>query len=134
MIVATPMDLPRIEARMLRWMIALAILGIIAILATWRFQAALAFAIGAALGVLNFHWLWQTGKVLMESQAVHVPRMTVFWIVLRYPLSFAGLFILFYSRWLSPLPVIAGLLVPSAGVVLESFLLVRADLRRKQTA
>jgi hypothetical protein len=128
------MDLPRIEARMLRGMIALAIVGIIAVLATCRIQVALAFAIGAALGVLNFHWLWQTGKVLMEAQTARVPRKTVFLIILRYPLSFAALVILFCTRWLSPLPVIAGLLVPSAGVLVESFLLVRADLRPKHSA
>jgi hypothetical protein len=137
------MDLPRIETRMLRWMIALAILGVISILATaplldkegargWYWQAALGFAIGAALGILNFHWLWRTGMVLMDIQTGRVPRVTVFLIVLRYPLSFAGLFMLFYSGWLSPLPVIAGLLVPCAGVLLESLLLVRADLRQRQ--
>jgi hypothetical protein len=128
------MDLPRIETRMLRWMIAFAGLGIIAILATWGLYVAIAFAVGAALGVLNFHWLWQTGKVLMETQTARVPRMTVFLIVARYPLSFAALFVLLYSGWLSPLPVIAGLLVPSAGVLVESFLLVRADLHSKQAA
>ena len=128
------MDLPGIEARMLRWTIALAILGVIPILVIWRFQVALAFAIGATLGALNFHWLWQTGRVLMESQTARVPRMTIFLIILRYPLSFAGLFILCYTRWLSPLPVIAGLFVPSGGVLLESLLMVREDLRRKQTA
>ena len=128
------MDLPGIEARMLRWMIALAALAIIALLATGRFQVTLAFAIGAALGALNFHWLWQTGRILMESQTARVPRMTIFLIILRYPLSFAGLFILCYTRWLNPLPVIAGLFVPSGGVLLESLLMVREDLRRKQTA
>ena len=115
-------------------MAALAVLGVIAILTTWGFHVAMAFAVGAALGALNFHWLWQTGKVLMEAQTARVPRMTVFLIVMRYPLSFAGLVILYYSRWLDPLPVIAGLLVPSGGVLLESFFLVRADLHRKQTA
>ena len=134
MMMATPMDLPRIEARMLRWMVALAILGMIAILATWRFQVALAFVIGAAFGVVNFHWLWQTGKVLMEAQTARVPRMRILLIILRYLLSFVGLFILFYTRWLSPLLVIAGLLVPGAGVLAESVLIACAEWRQKQTA
>lgn len=134
MLAETITDLPKIEVRMLRWMIALAVLGVVATLATGRFHVALAFVIGAGLGVLNFHWLWQTGKVLMEAQTARVPRMTIFLIVMRYPLSFAALVILYYGRWLDPLPVIAGLLVPSGGVLLESLLLVRADLHRKQTA
>jgi hypothetical protein len=115
-------------------MVGLSILGVVVILADGRFQVALAFAIGAALGVLNFYWLWQTGLVLMEVQTARVPRMTVLLIILRYPLAFAGLFIIYYNRWLSPLPVIAGLLVPGGGVLVESLLLVRKDLRRNETA
>ena len=134
MITETAMDLPRIEARMLRWMIALTVVGIITILAIFKIQITLAFAIGAGLGVLNFHWLWQTGKVLLEAQTISVPRRTVYLIVLRYPLCFAALVILFCTKWLSPLPVVAGLLVPCAGALVESFLLVRADVRPKQTA
>ena len=130
----TTTDLPEIRVRMLRWMVGLSILGVVVILADGRFQVALAFAIGAALGVLNFYWLWQTGLVLMEVQTARVPRMTVLLIILRYPLAFAGLFIIYYNRWLSPLPVIAGLLVPGGGVLVESLLLVRKDLRRNETA
>jgi len=130
----TTTDLPEIRVRMLRWMVGLSILGVVVILADGRFQVVLAFAIGAALGVLNFYWLWQTGLVLMEVQTARVPRMTVLLIILRYPLAFAGLFIIYYNRWLSPLPVIAGLLVPGGGVLVESLLLVRKDLRRNETA
>jgi hypothetical protein len=119
---------------MLRWMTALGLAGTVAIVATGRFGVGLAFAVGAALGVLNFHWLWQTGKVLMEAQTARVPPRTAVLMIARYPLAFAGLAILYYGGWLPLLPVIAGLLVPGAGVLLESLMLVRADLHRKQTA
>jgi hypothetical protein len=119
---------------MLRWMISFAALGGVAILATGRIQASAAFAVGSAIGVLNFHWLWQTGKVLMEAQTGRVPRQTAFLMVARYPLVLAGLTLLYFSGWLPLLPVIGGLLVPGAGVLVESLFMIGAGLGHKQTA
>jgi len=119
---------------MLRWMVALAIVAVAAILITGRFRFGLAFAVGAALGTLNFHWLWQTGNVLMEAQTARVPRKTVVLIVARYPLAVAGLTLLYFSGWLPILPVVAGLLVPGGGVLVESLFLIGAGLGDKQTA
>jgi hypothetical protein len=127
-------DLPKIEFRMLRWMMVLAILALTAILATGRWQVAAAFAVGAGLGVLNFHWLWLTGKVLMDAQAGRVPRKTAILIVARYPLVLAGLTLLYFSGCLPLLPVVAGLLVPGAGVLVESLFLIGASLGHRQTA
>jgi len=118
----------------LRWMIALAILGVAAIFATGRWQMGAAFAVGAGLGVLNFHWLWQTGKVLTEIQTSRVPRKTAILMVARFPLALAGLAFLYFSGWLPLLPVIAGLLVPGAGVFVESLFLIGAGLSHRQTA
>ena len=134
MLAETTADLPQIEVRMLRWMALLAILAMATLLATLHLRVAIAFAVGTCFGILNFHWLWRTGTVLMEIQTSRLPRMTIFLIVLRYPLSFAALVIVYYSRWLSPLPVVAGLLVPGGGVFLESLFLIGASLRREQAA
>jgi hypothetical protein len=119
---------------MLRWMMALAILALAVILATGRLRIGLAFAIGAALGMLNFHWLWQTGNLLMGAQSAHVPFKTACLMVARYPLALAALALLYFSGWLPLLPVIAGLLVPGGGVLVESLFLVGAGLGHKQTA
>jgi hypothetical protein len=119
---------------MLRWMIALAVLGVASILATGRFHVGAAFAVGAAIGVLNFHWLWQTGRVLMDVQTGRVPRKTAFLMVARYPVVLTGLTLLYFSGWLPTLPVIAGLLVPGAGVLVESLFMMGAGLGHKQTA
>jgi len=115
-------------------MMALAVLGVATILVTGRLQVGAAFAVGAALGVLNFHWLWQTGKVLMDVQTARVPRKTAFLMVARYPLALAGLAVLYFGGWLPLLPVIAGLLVPGCGVLVESLFLIGAGLRHRQTA
>jgi hypothetical protein len=119
---------------MLRWMTILAVLGVAALLATGRFRVAMGFAVGAAVGMLNFHWLWQTGKVLMEADTARVPRKTAILMVARYPLMVAGLTLLYFSGWLPLLPVIAGLLVPGGGVLVESLFLMGAGLGHKQTA
>ncbi len=128
------MDLPRIESRMLRWMVAFAVAGVAGLLATAHWRTSFGFAVGAALGMLNFHWLWKTGKVLMEIQTGRVPGRTVILIVARYPLLLAGLTLFYFSGFLPLLPVIVGLLVPGGGVLVESLFLIGAGLDHKQTA
>ena len=134
MIVETAIDLPRIESRMLRWMTIAAALGVVATLAAGHWMAAMAFGVGAGLGVLNFHWLWLTGKVLMGTDTGRVPVKTIIMVVGRYPLALAGMALLYWSGWVPMVPVISGLLVPSVGVFVESIFLIGADLRHKQTA
>ena len=132
--IAKTADLPKIESRMLRWMMLLAIVGVAAILAKGRWHVGVGFAVGAALGVLNFHWLWKTGNVLMEAQSGHVPFKTACLMVARYPLAFAALALPYFSGWVPLLPVIAGLLVPGGGVLVESLFMVGAGLSHRQTA
>ena len=127
-------DLPKIESRMLRWMTLLAVAGVVVILATGRWQTAACFAVGATLGVLNFHWMWQTGNLLMAAQTAHVPFRTAFVMVARYPLALGALALLYFSGSVPLLPVIAGLLVPGAGVLVEAMFLIGAGLSHKQTA
>ena len=128
------MDLPKIEKRLLSCMLCFAVLGLAAVLLKGRLQVGMAFAVGAALGILNFHWLWLTGKALMEVQTAQVPRKTAILLVARYPLILLGLTLLYFSGWLPILPVVAGLLVPGCGVFAESLFLIRAGLHHKQTA
>ena len=118
---------------MLRWMMAFALLGGVAILSTGRWQVGGAFVVGSAIGMLNFYWLWQTGKVLMDVQTGRVPGRTAFLMGARYPLVLAGLTLLYFSGWLPILPVIAGLLVPGGGVLVESLIMIGASLGHRQT-
>jgi hypothetical protein len=115
-------------------MIAIAVVGTMAILAGGRNHNALAFGMGAMLGILNFHWLRQAVDALMKAQEIRIPRVVVAKMFLRYPLVFAGLLILNYSGWLPMLPVVAGLLVPGCGAFIESLFLIGAGLRGNKTA
>ena len=127
-------DLAKTEARMLRWMGMIAVLAAVALLSFGHLQTAVAFAIGALVGVLNFHWLYKTVTVLMDAQVTRVSRKVAVLMVVRYPLGFAGLILIYYFGSLPLLPLIAGLLVPGGGVFLESLVLIGAGLREKQTA
>lgn len=134
MVAEVTMDLPKVEKRLLSWMLCFAALGLAAVLLKGRLQVGIAFTVGAALGILNFHWLWLTGKTLMEVQTAQVPRKTAVLLVARYPLILLGLTLLYFSGWLPMLPVVAGLLVPGCGVFAESLFLIGAGLHHKQTA
>lgn len=134
MTVETTIDLARIETRMLRWMAILAV-GVAAVLfAKVRWQTGVAFVVGCGLGVLNFHWLWQMGSALMDIDSGRVPHKTVVLLVARYPLAFGGLALLYLTGWLPLTPVILGMLIPCAGVFLESLLMLGSDFGHKQAA
>jgi hypothetical protein len=128
------MDLPKIESRMLRWMLAVAAVSLVAILARGHWPLGCGFALGALIGILNFHWLWQTANTLMGAQSAHVPFRTAALMIVRYPLALAVLALLYIWGRIPLLPLIGGLLVPGAGVVIESLILAGAELSHKQTA
>jgi hypothetical protein len=130
----TVTDLAKTEAHMLRWMGIIAILATIALVSFGRIETAVAFVIGALVGVLNFHWLCKTVTVLMDAQVTRVSRKVAVLMLARYPLGFAGLILMYYVGSFPLLPLIAGLLVPGGGVFLESLVLIGAGLREKQTA
>ena len=114
------LDLARAEARLPRWMFAVAVLGVVAalVLQDWRF--ALGVALGAALAILNYHWLHQAVETLMRAGQSRVPRLVVAKFALRYPLAIAGLFLIYKTGWLPFTAILAGLFVPVAGVLIEA--------------
>jgi hypothetical protein len=117
---------------MLRWMTAVAAVSWVAILIKGNWSLGWGFCLGAVLGILNFHWLWQTANTLMGAQSAHVPFRTAALMVMRYPLALGGLAILYVWGKVPPVPLIGGLLVPGAGVLIESLFLIGGELRHKQ--
>lgn len=107
-----------------RWMVGIGVAGTLALLAGGQGRMAAAFALGAIIGLLGFMWLRQTVDALLDATSPRVPRVVILKIALRYALMLAG--ILFFSRtgWLPVLPIFAGLLVPGAGVLIESLRLL----------
>jgi len=107
-----------------RWMLGVGVVGTVTLLAIGQVRAASGFALGAALGILGYFWLHQAVVALLDAQTARVPRGVVMKIMLRYVLIFAGIFFFSRSGWLPVLPVFGGLLVPGAGVLIESLRLL----------
>ena len=119
------MDLAQAEARLPRWMMGLAAAGTFGILLFARLQLGAAFAVGAALAILNYRWLHQAVEALMSSGQRRPPATLYVKILVRYPLAFAAIYVFYKTGWLPFRAILAGLFVPLGGVLIESLVLLR---------
>ena len=117
--IQTP-ELARAEARLPRWMALCGLLALAAILLCRKFGFAAGFALGAALGILNYYWLHEAVEALAKAGQARVPRLLVAKFLLRYPLAFGLVLVFFKTGWLPPMAILAGLFVPVAGVLIEA--------------
>jgi len=125
--IQTP-ELARAEARLPRWMMLCALLALIAILLCRQFMIAIGFALGAALGILNYYWLHKAVEVLATAGQSRVPKSVVAKFLIRYPLAFGLLFLFFKTGWLPPMSILAGLFVPVAGILIEAIVQLGSGL------
>lgn len=112
-----------------RWMFGLAMAGSAACAAVGEWRAAAGFALGAGLGILGYFWLHETALAMLGAGSVKSPRALVAKLVLRYGLMAAVIFLGHKTGWLPVLAIFAGLLVPGAGAIAESLVLIREGLR-----
>ena len=117
--IQTP-DLARAEARMPFWMALCGFLALIVILMYRQFAVAIGFALGAALGILNYHWLHEAVEVLAKAGQSRIPRLVAAKFLLRYPLAFGLVLVFFKTGWLPPMAILAGLFIPVAGILIEA--------------
>ena len=117
-----------------RWMYAIALAGAIMILLLGSGRTAVGFSVGALFGILNYFWIHQAVVAMMNAEGARVPRVIVIKILLRYPLCFAGIFLIYKIGWSPILAVVGGLLVPGAGVLTETLFLIGAGFRRDELA
>lgn len=104
--------------RMYRWMVVFAVAGSLSLLA-WRGpRQAGGFALGAALSILNFHWLKGAVDALGGS-AARAGKGVIAKFVLRYALMIAAGYVIFRSSVLSLPWFLGGLFVFVAGVLAE---------------
>jgi hypothetical protein len=115
-------ELARAEARLPRWMMLCGLLAIIAILVYRQLTVALGFALGAALGILNYYWLHEAVEVLAKAGQFRIPKSVVAKFLLRYPVAFGLVLVFFKTGWLPPMAILAGLFVPVAGVLIEAII------------
>lgn len=124
-----PTALEGAEARLPRWMVAIAGLGSLVFLALGRGLMAAAFTLGAGISILGYLWLAQAVRAALNASEKGVPRRVLFNLVLRYPLAFGAVLLFYETHWLPFTGVLAGLFVPFAGALLESLNLLRILIR-----
>ncbi len=123
-------DLAQAEARLPRWMAAVAAAGTIAAFLLADFRASLGFALGAGLALLNYRWLHEATGAIFSGGRERVPRVLVARFAVRYPLAFGGLYLFYKTGWLPVVPLIAGMFVPVAGAMIEGVVQISGGLRR----
>jgi hypothetical protein len=127
-------ELARAEARLPRWMMLCGLLALLVMLVCRQFTIALGFALGAALGILNYYWLRKAVEVLAKAGQSRVPKSVVAKFLIRYPLAFGLVFLFFKTEWLPPMAILAGLFVPVAGVLIEAVIQLGDGLVSRHTS
>lgn len=113
---------PKVEVRLLQWMLLLGSFGTIGIALTGHMRFAAGFLTGAGIAVLGFTWLERVVVCALDAAAgcaPRVPKGLVLKLILRYPIAFGILYIFYRTGWLPIWAVVGGLSVPLAGGVLE---------------
>jgi hypothetical protein len=123
------MDLAQAEARLPRWMLALAGTGTIAILLSTHVRFGVGFAVGSGLGILNYLWLHHIVEALVNAGRIRPAKTVLAKVFVRYPLTFAGVYLFYKSGWLPFTAILAGFFVPVGGVLIEALVLLRDGLR-----
>jgi hypothetical protein len=115
-------ELARAEARMPRWMLLCGLLALTVILLWGQYGIAVGFALGAALGILNYYWLHDAVEALMKAGQSRIPKSVVAKFLIKYPVAFCLVLVAFKTGWLPPMAILAGLFVPVAGVLIEAII------------
>jgi hypothetical protein len=123
------LDLARSEARLSRWMVLIAVVGMAGLFITGRGRAGLGFAIGAFFGILNCYWLRESVEAVANAGTVRPPKRVIVKFAIRYPLVIVALYICYRTRWLPFMAIVYGLLVPAGAILIESPFLIREGLR-----
>jgi len=97
-------------------------------------RAAAGFLLGASLAILNYLWLHQAIDALFDAGRVRVPKWLIAKFLIRYPLAIAGVYLFYRLGWLPLFPLVAGLFVPVAGVMMEALIQVKEGLGRPPLA
>ena len=117
------------EARLPRWMMAVAAGAALAALAAGEPRFAAGLVLGSGLGLVNYFWLHEAVEHLMTAGQERLPRLLIAKFILRYPLAFGGVYLLYRTGWVSVAGLFAGLFVPVGGVLVEAVLQIREGLR-----
>jgi hypothetical protein len=125
-------ELARAEARMPRWMTLCGFLALVVILLCGQRRVAMGFALGAAMGILNYYWLHEAVETLVNAGQSRIPKRVVAKFLIRYPVAFGLTLVCFKTGWLPPMAILAGLSVQVAGVLIEAIIQLGGGLVSQQ--
>jgi len=128
--IAQEPDLARAEARLPRWMLGCALVGLLTACLCGRARFAAGFGLGAALAILNYHWLHHAVETLLAAGRARPSRWVVIKFLVRYPLALAAVWLFYRTGWAPVLAILAGFFVPVAGVLIESFVQLSGGFRQ----
>jgi hypothetical protein len=126
------MDLTQAEARLPRWMVALASVGTLGIMLSAHVRFGVGFAVGSTLGILNYFWLHHIVEALVNAGTVRPPKSALAKVLVRYPLMFAGVYFFYKSGWLPFTAILAGFFVPVGGVLIEAVTLLSTGWKQDE--
>jgi len=120
--------------RIVRYMIALFLIATPVIWVRYRWPMALGFAVGCAVGALNFYWL-KTTLTAMADRVTSTGQSqsssgVVFRFLLRYLLIAVAVYGIFRGSAGSVYGVFAGLFLPVGAIFIEAIYATFAGLRR----
>jgi hypothetical protein len=122
-------DVENAEARLPRWMAVLAAGITTGLLVAGHARPAAGFALGAVLGIFNYWWLHQAIAKVMQAGHGRLPKGVLLKFLLRYPLAFAGVYVVYRTGWLPLAAIFAGLFVPVGGVLIEAAVQIKQGFR-----
>jgi len=110
--------------RLPRWMVGVAVAGMLTALASGHTRWALGFGTGSCVAILAYRWLHRAIAAALDASLGRTPSGTMTKLLIRYPLLVGVVAFFYWTGWLSLSAVIAGLFVPLAGVLIECVVLV----------
>ena len=121
-------------ARIVRFMLALGMVAMIAVLARFGVIVAAGFVVGCAIAFVNFHWLKRVVSALADRAAATGERQSSKGVVLRFLLRYfliaLGAYAIFKISQDSLYGLLGGLFLPVGAILLEAVYELYAALRR----
>ena len=120
--------------RIVRLMFGLAVVLTAAVLVRFGAAVGVGFAVGCAIGILNFHWLKRVVSALADRATGSGKRQRSTGVVLRFLLRYllvaAAAYVIFRVSITSLYGLLAGLFLPVAAILIEAVYEVVVAVRR----
>ena len=116
-------DLDSMLARLPRSIAGVSAAAVLACLVALQVRLAAGLALGCAVALLGYWWLYRGIRAAFDSGNARAPIGVFVRLALRYPVAIGAVLLFNRTGWLPARAVMAGLFAPLAGVVVECAML-----------